>query len=213
MKKHLMVIASLLMAIFLLARCGHKPPVQTPDEYTRDRVVLLKGDGGSCSGVIIEAPSHLHYILTAAHCTAVDSKRNIIAVTEDEREFPVHIVEISMWTDLMLLDSPEIDALDPIKISEHIERHGKVHTMTHGQGFPSYRTDGEIMGETMTGSFFDPTMPPYIQLASTCLVLHGSSGGPLFNEKEELVGIVSRGDGVLGYFVTLDDIHRFLVNR
>jgi len=48
------------------------------------------------------------------------------------------------------------------------------------------------------------------QLVSTARIIPGSSGGPLLNSANELVGIASATDGEISSFVALSDIQHFL---
>ncbi len=204
----------LLTALCLKPIAPVKPlPVkQTPDEYSRERVVLLHSLLGSCTGVEVRSPKGKVYTLTAGHCIALffDETLSVTARLEDGREYSVKIVAKDKNADLLLLqgvgDKSVLIADKAPVIHEHI------HTMTHGLGFPSYRTDGEVLMEQIV-SILD--IPTCFELFVTAQVYPGSSGGPILNSKEELVGIVSisMGETIFSGTVTLRDIKAFLKDR
>lgn len=207
-----LVFALFCVTILITAVCFKhaKPPVikQTPDEYSRDRVVLLHSIMGSCTGVEVKSPKGKIYTLTAGHCIALFlyDKDAIFARLENGKEYRVHIVAKTLFSDLLLLEGVG-DKTFAIADKAPV-MHDHVHTMTHGLGFPSYRTDGEVLMERIV----DITGLPWIELFISAQVVPGSSGGPILNDKEELVGVVSvsLGETIFSGTVTLIDIKNFL---
>lgn len=168
------------------------------DKMDRDRVVRLSGNGGYCTGAMIIAPSDKPYIITAAHCNVLRSKEDntINAETEDGMIYQVHIVKMDVDNDLMILDPIPGRSLGFV-IAPRIEKHQKVHTMSRGKGFPSYRTDGEFLDIIVLPMGFDFLSLAPINVtfaATTAWVIPGSSGGPMLSEHGELIGVIQAMD-------------------
>jgi hypothetical protein len=236
MRKFLVICMIILaFSVAILAK-EHK---KRSDAYLRDRVVMLHSDKGSCSGVLVKAPSGKVLILTAAHCRAlVDDFNTVKARDEAGKEHTVMFVAEDSINDLMLLTADNMKV--SIDVAEKVVMYEHVHTMTHGGAKPSYRTDGELLDNIRISvpifgigndedlhkcsgqqkliimfDFFGPVCAMNIMVErATAAIIPGSSGGPLLNEANDLVGIVSAGDGQGDYaFVPLKDIQRFLRNR
>lgn len=211
-------------------------PTADMDQYARNRVLKLSNkDKGFCSGVSIKSPTGKRFTLTAAHCRVLLVKKKVDAELENGKHVTLKLVALDVPHDLMLLEESSQDSVD---IAKEVSRHQKVFTMTHGGGYPSYRTDGELLREeptpvnmtyiieeahekcskyknqkempAMFNIYCIATIPLVVSTAAT---IGGSSGGPVFNPKGELVGIVSAGNGVHSCFVPLHIIQDFLKSR
>lgn len=211
------------------------------DTYARNRIVRLYSRTSECTGVEIRAPSGKRYTLTAAHCRSILSEKgNAWAQTEDGERYIVSYVLEDEKSDLMLLTAAGPSAFT---IATETSKHEHVHTMTHGDNMPAFRTDGELLEERLVdfplfvvgdqtsliacsmpkyqlGVMFSPNGPIIIcsfhmtQLYTTAMVLHGSSGGPLLDANNRVIGIVSTlQETGLSTFVTLKDIQKFLKGR
>lgn len=231
-------ILSLLLVLACIAAVAH--PKQSANDWVRDRVVLLKSIKGSCSGEEIQTPSGKTMTLTAGHCKALLINNQMTAEMEDGKEYTLTLIAIDDKSDLMLLAGVPGKVLKIAKSYE--DKHQHVHTMTHGHGMPSYRTDGELLKETdnqvlaflinsnedavtcekIPGSTIE--MVSFLQLGclttwhsmmTTARIIPGSSGGPLLNDKEELIGVASVSEPTTGFsgMVTLEDIHAFLKDK
>lgn len=230
------VVAYILFIVFMINMVITAATVENKaaDSYVRDRVVWLTGNEMSCSGVQVKAPSGKVYTLTAAHCKSLAGKQRIVAETEDGHRFSLDIVKIDVQHDLMTLTSSNQKSVD---VAEKIEKHLKVHTITHGERYPSYRTDGELLIEEIFNVLGEPiwtdedfshcpvtkySMPVLTErgmycgmtlnlMVTTAWVRPGSSGGPAFDEKGGLIGIVSCSHGdMFSGLVPLSDIKKFL---
>jgi hypothetical protein len=217
----------------------------TSDDYARDRVVLLKGKHGQCTGVQVRAASGLVYTLTAAHCEAILEDGQAESTLENGATKTVIEIEVDRTADLMLMTAVSSDYLP---VAGDVHRYDHVHTMTHGNGLPTYRTDGtalkdddilimlfpintvedlEKCQENPTQEM-SPITPQQIlggeipvclkrlhSMVATAQVIPGSSGGPLLNEENQIIGIASASapGSPISFFVTLEDIHKFLAGR
>jgi S1-C subfamily serine protease len=189
---------------------------QSTNDWMRDRVVLLHSNVGSCTGVAVKAPSGKVYTLTAAHCRELIVNSMVMAQLENGTEVPLKMVAIDIKHDLMLLsDANDEKAEKSITIADKIEdKHLAVHTMTRGLGLPSHRADGEFLKEI---TFMFPSRDSAsseMQITEMMITAHadpGSSGGPVLNDREELVGIVSCIlNSQITTIVQLKDIKAFL---
>lgn len=209
------------------------------DSYIRDRVVMLIGKHGSCSGIQVKAPSGTVYTLSAAHCSILIDNGKVIVMSEDGNKSFVNFIAIDEEHDLMLLSSANSKS---IQVADSFGKHEQAHSMTHGRGMPSYRTDGEMLQQmsvevTKFGIFskedrdlcnitsYQRPVDTYfygeycvITLnleISTVAVVPGSSGGAIVNNKGQLIGIVSStfGDSIFSGLVPLHDIQSFLEIR
>lgn len=211
---------------------------QSQDAWERDRVVDMTGNKGQCTAVEVIAPSGKVYTLSARHCAEVSTTGTITLTTEQGVQAKVKIIAKDKNSDLLLLEKIGVKSVRVAK--EYKMPHGKVHTMTHGKGFPSHRSEGELLVERedkmllglallpqdvkeckASGGKVQPVdygLPGCVltlrSMWTTAQIQHGSSGGPLFNEHSELVGIVSMVDPEgFSAMVTLADIQRFLKDK
>lgn len=231
----LLVILSLLLSLTSNA-CTHAQHRKTPtDQQLMNNTVLLVSESGSCSGVQIRIGSKKHtkrFVLTAGHCLplAVDGK--IKAITEHNKTYELFVLIEDQNSDLLVL-SP-VPGLKGVEIAKKAYRHEKIKTLTHGLGLPTYRTDGTLIGyrlakylafeinskededhcNSMHKFMTVPTMfglvcvTSVVETTSTAMVVHGSSGGPVFDMQGRLVGIVSGNMESISFFVSLVDIQK-----
>lgn len=193
--------------------------------YQQNRIVWLSGNRIGCTGTEVVAPSGKVLTLTAAHCQKQIIDNKIGFKDQSGAEGMVAVISIDDRLDLMLLEGA------PKKLGFEIAKDVKVddtiHTMTHGWTMPAYRTEGMVMSTTMRPDepkceqYVDlggykmgvGCQPPPERIVTTAWVLPGSSGGPLLNENNDLVGIVYALTGPFSYSVSLKDIQAFLKGR
>ena len=220
------------MAIGLVLHTWHA--YKASDLYLRNRVFKLTGNGASCSGVQVTAPTGKVYVLTAGHCAALVVEGKVYASGESGQSYVLDFIEEDQFSDLMLLSAPPGPG---VSIASGLDKHEHVRTLTHGRGMPTYRTDGEyvmldfstvplfpilsfndqykcnqVKEQVIIDSFTGVRECALVtfQSITTADVIPGSSGGPLFDDDGKLAGIVSATDGKFSSFVTISDMVAFL---
>lgn len=153
-------------------------PVQATSKKTKTGVLDL-GNHAVCSGAFVTSSGD---ILTARHCaTDIES---IDVVTADGREYEAKVVAISSRHDLALIHIDELNT-PYFRLAT---------TLAQGQTIYTYGSPLAITGTLATGIVAKLNGDVnYID----CSVLPGNSGGPLFNDAGELVGITTAGFVVL----------------
>lgn len=224
-------VAGLLLSIMSLGFGGGS---SKSDQWLKDRVVKLRGNGMLCSGEQIQAPSGQTYILSAAHCHKLAVNESIEVETEDRKTLQRKVIAEDKFSDLLLIEG--LPNKTGLKIADKDYKHQKVRTFTHGGGMDTYETRGELIqyisipvmiGEIITDEDLQAceSMPKYkvrewwlgrmcimdvLETATTAMIVPGSSGGMVVDDDGGLVGVVSAGGDGFGYLVTLKDIQRFL---
>ena len=227
------IIVALVLAFSALVK-HNETAMKAEDSYIMDRVVMLKGDQGLCSGIEITSDSGKHYVLSAAHCTDIMKNNKAEAIRENGSKFIAFVIKVDRLHDLLLMSSADNTG---IQIDDHVYKHQHIRTLTHGQGMPTYRSDGEVLAEQeihvaafMITSPADEVkcraeknrkvvqifiFPPFCEatmneVSMTAKVVPGSSGGAVLNDAGRLVGIVSSTNGDFGFMVPLKEIKAFL---
>jgi S1-C subfamily serine protease len=230
MKKLFLVLMFVIM--YITVSCAHiqKHSMLQSDKYIRDRVLMITGKNVLCSAIEVRAPSGKNYTMSAAHCAAMAINGYVTAINEDGDQKMIKVLEVDDPHDLMLLEPYDEKSID---VAKSEQRHQRVHTITHGHGMPSYRTDGELLDivniTLATPIDSDEALAKcknivindlelgcekkYNVIMSTAQVLPGSSGGAVLNEEGKLVGIVSCTDGFFAGFIPIDDINNLLKGR
>lgn len=224
------VVAALLMVVYGLS-------LSPSDESIMSKSVMLTNDRGECSGEQVVAASGKTYILSAGHCDSLmDPFGNIMVTTQDGRKMERHVIAEDPDSDLLLIEG--VPNLSGLYISSSLSELEHVRTFTHGRGMPTYKTEGAMIGKQKVvvplftidspesdrrcseSSKYAPIETPMgkvcllsvEELASTAGIVPGSSGGMVVNDRGELIGVASAGDGFFSYFVSLKDIKAFLHN-
>lgn len=154
------------------------PQFQMPQP---DRPQLLRGLG---SGFIV-SPDGL--ILTNAH--VVDGAQEVVVKLTDRREFKAKVLGTDKQTDVAVIkidakDLPTVQLGDSsqVRVGEPVVAIGSPY------GFENTVTAGIVSAKSR--SLPDDTYVPFIQ--TDVAVNPGNSGGPLFNQRGEVIGINSQ---------------------
>lgn len=221
------VVSLILVSCMVMAG---KMAAQSSDRYIRNRVFLLTNPGkGSCTGVqVVGIKSKKPVILTAAHCISILTDKKLIAVSEDGVKSVVELIAEDVNSDLMLLTSANDKT---IEMAKSVSLYQAVHTLTHGRGLPTYRTDGVALNLEVPMMPIDGvdlksclSMPKYSinlfgcmliapELVTTAWIVPGSSGGPLLNARGQLIGIASGGTIHTSIWVPISDVLKFLSDK
>ncbi len=182
-----------LLLVVLLSACGGlgpdpRPTVPEPQtslvERSLDATVRLEDEGHIyCSGVLTRG-----FVLTAAHC--VDDKRLPATVKFSLRQsrdtYEAAVVAFDEEADWAVLSPLAV-------LPEHAEASvssydpaagDRVVTVGHPLGIEYFITVGVASGVRTTWGNMD-------WLITSAPIMYGNSGGPVFNEYGEIVGITS----------------------
>ena len=172
-------------------------------DNSKKSVVSIRTAGGHGTGFAVGDGTK---ILTNAH--VVGLAKNITVVTSDGMTFEAKVLRVSKERDIALIDIGSISLL-PLPInSEPPKVGGELYAIgsPFGEEFSGTLTRGIYSGDRM---FEDLT---WIQ--SDVSVNPGNSGGPLLDEKANVVGITTLGFGGAGsglnLFVPIKDGLKFL---
>ena len=220
-----------LVALSLLALL----PFLGAEDPKSNVVRIYKSGSGMCSGEQVQAPSGTTYILTAGHCNILIEDGQVNVETEDRKQLKRRVIAEDPASDLMLIEG--LPGVAGFPIAEYNRAGDWVKTITHGNNFNTYQTEGTIIQDLLievpffyiekeedlkrcSGEKFrveeflfgSVCVFKAYETISTALVVPGSSGGAVLNGDNELVGVVSCGFGPFSGFVTLSDIRKFLKN-
>jgi V8-like Glu-specific endopeptidase len=156
-------------------------PEETPMEQPNSikgtvQIFSVNPEGfGRCSGVLIESKYGINSVLTAKHCIDTDEEMYV----EDKL---VNFIMTSKDDDLALLivEGTFLNK-NPVKIAK---TNPTVNTIGYHFGYPDgnlYQDSGPLKRITKDWEFYEMESKP------------GCSGGPVFNENEELIGILWGG--------------------
>ncbi|MEZ0609425.1 S1C family serine protease [Fibrella sp. WM1] len=158
------------------------------------RALNLSGARGSGSGFVVEQGGQ-KYVITNAHVveSAADAAGSIAVFSINQKKYPVRVVGGDALYDFAVLafttpPGPELSALvlrpQPARIGE------RVYAIGNPQGeYPYTVTDGIVSAKNrarggLTGK--------YGFLQTTATVIWGNSGGPLVDERGQVLGINSQ---------------------
>lgn len=219
--KNKIITSSVAAALLITGMLSHRG-----DSYFMSKSVKLVSARGSCSGEQVVAPSGVSYILTAAHCRLLEKDGSITAITEDGKTLERKIIAEDPKSDLMLLEGiPNLSGLD---IASDQGRGQHVRTYTHGSGYSTYKTEGELIDvqdmQIPVEMVVDAELtvkcelPKYSRMqiqtpfgllkacvlsvtetVTTAKIVPGSSGGMVVDDSGRLVGVVSAGNSDTGF--------------
>lgn len=170
---------------------------------------------GFCTGFLVEK----NVLLTAHHCVSsppgMSIEKDFILKTYDNREIiPKRILGFDFVKDYLFLEVEGFNDNPSFKITENIEIGQKVFTIGNVAGEGLAIREGIISGETEDQN--DPSIK-YIRFSAAASP--GNSGGPLLNERGEVVALVSRKNMAENYNVGIsykdlkNGFNNFVLNR
>ena len=190
------------LAITLLAFVLAVSPVLAADwvalaKPVRDSIVEIASAGGACTGFIIHSTAkrdkdNVDYVLTAAHCEGADLvadlKPAIVKAKDFKNDLMVLEIENTDRPALRLADS------DP-KVGEEVASYGYGYALDQ----PMFRVAHVSAQDANIGL-------PVQYHAIDASFVPGQSGGPVVNEKGQVVMVVQRGSNVVGFGVGAEKI-------
>lgn len=193
------VLASLLLAftLFLVPTSAVSPWTAIADQLQRSVFFLeaVDKDGarvGSCTGFTINTEKQ--YILTAAHCDGhkvrIDGTASLV-MFKDERK------------DLLVLRALGLELGPAVVMAKENPKLGE-QVASYGYGFGLEKPMFRIAHVSQVDSPIEELSGPFFMIDAP--YIGGQSGGPVVNERGELVSIVQRGTNGLGIGVGVETI-------
>ncbi len=170
---------------------------------------------GFCTGFLVEK----NILLTAHHCISpppgLSIEKDFILKTFDNREIiPKRILGFDFTKDYVFLEIEGFNDNPFFHFTEKIEIGQKVFTIGNVAGEGLAIREGIISGETEDAN--DPTVK-YIRFSAAASP--GNSGGPLLNERGEVVALVSRKNMAENYNIGIsyndlkNGFNNFVLNK
>ncbi|VXD23696.1 putative Tetratricopeptide repeat protein [Planktothrix serta PCC 8927] len=168
--------------------------------------VKIEWQNGNGSGVIVAKQGNTYYVLTAEH--VVRNKLNFQVVTPDGKSYPVTVNETNVKTlpgvDLAVIQfiSNEIYPVATLanydfKNSGFIFAYGWPANQLTNTQTPDFFSAGNIFAQNY-GDFqgqYSTSLSYGYELVYTNITASGMSGGPLLDNRGQLIGIHGRADG------------------
>lgn len=149
-------------------------PAPTAEIKTRRKFMAKTNTGKAiCSGSFISPMGH---IITARHCVA--DTTSIEVMTADGQTYTADTVAISKNQDLAIIQIGRTDA-PFFKLAKEVTKGENVRIIGSPLGLTSLVTQGIVAKLLGDITLLD------------CTAIPGNSGGPVFNQDGELVGVVS----------------------
>jgi len=158
-------------------------------------------------------------IMTAAHVVQMSDK--LIVEFVDGEKFAAHVVSSSAIADVSLIKLDQLpDQLHIVKLgnSDKIDIGDEVFVIGTPYGVKHTLTVGYLSGKRLD-SILGPQLGEIEFLQTDAAINKGNSGGPLFNRKGEVVGIVSHiksasgGSDGLGFATSINVARRLLLEE
>lgn len=178
----------------------------TIEKLAEEVTVRILTDGAPGSGVTIARNHKTYTLLTCQHVVADPKKDRYRVLLPDGSIYPAKVKSPPKLKglDLALVEFESTNNYQVVKIGDSGQL--LVDSSVYAAGFPNYQTiDSARIEETMTwgrrafrltsgkvGSISPQNLPEGYSLGYTNEVTSGMSGGPVFNDKGELVGINGR---------------------
>lgn len=234
-----LTVAAVGLGIGLTIGMTNKTQSNSPtnnSEYARTsvKITLTSGRSGG-SGVILKSSNSTSQVLTNLHIC--DLIQNGGVVTYGDNSYPVATYKVYPKSDLCLITvqtnlgvntnvaSSAPDLYSPITVVGHPALLPTAITTGHFSGRMVIQLmvdlescDGTETNETAMMCMFmggKPVLRSFDSQFTTALIMPGSSGSGVFNERGELSGLVFAGQGDLGFgfIVPFEYVRDFLLNQ
>ncbi len=158
-------------------------PITANMAAVRNSVVVVYAGGGHGSGFVIDDLGH---VLTNEHVVRIAARVKVRFESGDEATATVLATDPRRDVALLKVDRSGTGGL-PIRIDQPA-----VGNIVYAVGAPLDPTYSATVSKGIISAFRDIEGEPWIQ--SDVNVQHGSSGGPLLDERGNILGITSRGE-------------------
>jgi len=188
------------------------PPKVIHKAVASTSVIFVEyGTGGALgAGVVISKEGRT---LTAAHVVTPNDYKKITMITSDGNEYDIRVLSVNTRSDLALVEpvaSAQQFVFSKLQASDKLDVGQDV--LIVGHPFSGYwtLTTGIISRLPWSWTYFSTV------IETDALVNPGNSGGPVFNIKGEIIGIVSAmrmntfGPTGIGIAIPIKEIHSFL---
>jgi S1-C subfamily serine protease len=162
--------------------------------------VTLDTGTGICAATIVKTDTAVSYFLTAYHC--VEDTDNLRIILNNRSRYRVRVVRKHETYDLALLINSELipELLTPAKISKKIPAVGDtIYMIGSGGGIENILSKGIFSLRRDVGTFAMPWMN-VLDITG----YFGNSGGGVFNEDLELIGVLSMLITNTGWMMSID---------
>jgi hypothetical protein len=182
-------------------------------QKSASKIPVIVSSGAICSGALIQQD----IVVTAAHC--VDRMRQVFVYFKNQQRIKAQILIFSRGMDLALIKLDSKPGLDPLPLQAFDERSFEgttIATIGHPVGQSNFKIQSILKSEythvMSSGIISRVTDDGFV---SDMSVSPGNSGGPVFNSKGEIIGVVSkkridRFVGQLNYVTSSNSIHQLL---
>lgn len=174
-----------------------------------DSVTIVNLLNGSGTGFFV----HQNYLITNAH--VVEDSRFANLENQSGKSFSAEVIDADIATDLALLKT-RVKGI-PVKMQSNcsVRNREVVFTIGHPQGFDYSTSRGVVSAiRTMPNPFYTAAgTKKWIQ--TDAAISPGNSGGPLFNENDEVIGVntwgrIDDGSQNLNFAVHCSEVKKFL---
>ncbi|MEH6550844.1 MAG: trypsin-like peptidase domain-containing protein [Pseudomonadales bacterium] len=183
-------------------------------QYATENGIKATSNQGLGSGVLIDKEGH---ILTASHVVHLADK--IRVQFPDGKDYPADVISTVPYADLALIKLTTLpDELSPARLgdSDKLEIGNELFLIGAPYGLNFSLSIGHFSGRRTS---INPLTEKELEFLQTdAAVNKGNSGGPLFNQNGEVVGIISHiksqsgGNEGLGFAASISMIQRLLLN-
>jgi len=175
-------------------------PELGPDPVYRSVVHLSTRhpDGiASGTGFAVRNVNNNTYFVTVAHLCLARGRRiagiPIVSISGSREEYEGRVVYSSNKDDMCIVRLYDTrDQFQPVLLAEETPTMGeRVYTIgAPGGTFPT-KTDGYVVGHDLLGFDPDDSSEPKLRLITSVPAYHGNSGGPVYNNQHQVVGMIS----------------------
>lgn len=149
------------------------------------------------------------WIMTNNH--VVDTKDRVQVLFPDEGRFDATVVKRFPQNDIAILHV-EADHLPALTLASEIPKHGdKIRFIGNPLSFNGIVNEGQLLEPILLDQW------PHEVMMMEAPVYRGNSGSPVFNKKNEVIGVIFatlQHDqyGTVGLYIPIDEIHRLIEN-